>query len=439
MPLLVRRLAVTLAAAILLTGAAPPREGPLADALQSVSPEAILRHIKVLAGDEYEGRGPGTAGEEKTIAYLTGKLRSMGLKPGNPDGSFLQNVPLVGFQSTRVAGSFQAGGRTIALEFPRNFVAMPGKAGEEPRINGSEVVFVGYGVVAPEYDWDDYKGLDVRGKTILMLVGDPPVPDPKDPSKLDPGLFKGPAMTYYGRWTYKYEIAARLGAAAAIIVHEDGPAGYPFSVVQGSWSRENFDIVASPSSAPAAVVPVRGWIDSPTARTLCQATGHDLPELKSAAIRRDFRPVPLSASARFEIDARTRQVQSHNVVARLEGSDPQLKDQYVIFTAHWDHLGIDPNLEGDQIYNGAADNASGTAAVLEDRRGLHARPAGARRSLLFLFVTAEEKGLLGSKYYASAPLYPLEAHTRGHQPGRGQPLGQDHRPDQHRHGPVRAG
>ncbi len=176
---------------------------------------------------------------------MTGQLRAMGLKPGNPDGSFVQNVPLVGFQTTRVAGSFRTGGQTIGLEFPRNFVAMPGRPGEQPKIDDSEVVFVGYGVVAPEYGWDDFKGLDVRGKTLIMLVGDPPVPDPHDPSKLDPAMFKGRAMTYYGRWTYKYEIAAKLGAAAAILIHEDGPAGYPFSVVQGSWSGENFDIVSS--------------------------------------------------------------------------------------------------------------------------------------------------------------------------------------------------
>jgi Zn-dependent M28 family amino/carboxypeptidase len=332
----------------------------------------------------------------------------MGLKPGNPDGSFVQKVPLLGFQATRVVGSFRAGGKAIELEFPKNFVAMPGRAGDQPKIEHSDVVFVGYGVVAPEYGWDDFKGLDVRGKTLIMLVGDPPVPDPNDPSKLDPALFKGRAMTYYGRWTYKYEIAAKVGAAAAIIVHEDGPAGYPFSVVQGSWSRENFDIVSSGSAASAPAVPVRGWIDSPTAKVLFQSAGQDLAALKSAAVRRDFHLVVLNATARFEVEVKTRQVQSQNVIAKLEGSDPALKNQYVVYTAHWDHLGIDPNLKGDQIYNGAADNASGTAAVLEIARAFTEIRPIPKRSLLFLFVTAEEKGLLGSKYYASAPLYPLE-------------------------------
>jgi Zn-dependent M28 family amino/carboxypeptidase len=392
----------------LLSAAAPERVNSLDPALDSIQPAAILEHIKVLASDEFEGRLPGTVGEDKTIAYLTHQFRSIGLKPGNPDGTFVQNVPLIGFQATRVVGSLQAGGQSITLEFPKNFVAVPGRPGEPTKIVDSEVVFVGYGVVAPEYQWDDFKGVDVRGKTLIMLVGDPPVPDPKDPAKLDASLFKGRAMTYYGRWTYKYEIAARMGAAAAILVHEDGPAGYPFSVVQGSWSRENFDIVPSAAAKAEPGVPVKGWIDSPTATRLFHAAGHDLAKPKAAAITRAFHPVSLGAKANFAIETTTRQVQSHNVVARLDGSDPKLKDEFVVFTAHWDHLGRDPSLTGDQIYNGAADNASGVASVLELARAFtRVRPAP-RRSLLFLLVTAEEKGLLGSKYYASAPLYPLE-------------------------------
>jgi Zn-dependent M28 family amino/carboxypeptidase len=402
------RLAGVIAAVFLLLGAAPQREGALDDAFASITPGAILEHIRVLASDEYEGRGPGTAGEEKTIAYLTGQLKAMRLKPGNPDGTYVQKVPLAGFQATRVAGAFQAVDKTIPLEFPKNFVAVPGRAGEQPKVEDSQAVFVGYGVVAPEYGWDDFKGVDVRGKTLIMLVGDPPVPDPHDPSKLDPAVFKGRAMTYYGRWTYKYEIAAKMGAAAAILVHEDGPAGYPFSVVQGSWSRENFDIVSSPGTQAEPSVKVKGWIDSPTAKLLCQAAGHDFASLKEAALRRDFRPVPLSACFRCAIEVKSRQVQSHNVIARLEGSDPALRGQHVVFTAHWDHLGKDPALQGDQIYNGAADNASGVAAVLEIARALKRLKPAPMRSILFLFVTAEEKGLLGSKYYASAPLYPLE-------------------------------
>ena len=290
--------------AVLLPDAASPRKGALKDALESIKPDAILQHIKVLSSDEFEGRGPGTPGEEKTIAYLTGQLRAMGLKPGNPDGTFVQNVPLVGFQATRVAGSFRAGGQTIALEFPRNFVAVPGRAGEQPKLEDSEVVFVGYGVVAPEYGWDDYKGVDVRGKTLIMLVDDPPVPDPNDPSKLDPAIFKGRAMTYYGRWTYKYEIAAEKGAAAAILVHEDGPAGYPFSVVQGSWSRENFDIALIGLRHAGAGRAGQGLDRLADGEALCQAAGKDFDALKAAAVRRDFQPVAAGRRARFDIEAR---------------------------------------------------------------------------------------------------------------------------------------
>ncbi|MGC8639254.1 MAG: peptidase M28, partial [Isosphaeraceae bacterium] len=243
MPQRCRRTAGFLVLAVSLAGVAQAGADPLKAAFESISAEGILKHIKVLASDEFEGRGPGTPGEEKTVAYLTSQLQALGLKPGNPDGTYIQQVPLVGFQATKVQGSFHVGGKTIPLRFPDNFVAVPGRAGGQTEVKDSDLVFVGYGVVAPEYGWDDYKGLDVRGKTLIMLVGDPPVPDPKDSKTLDPTVFKGRAMTYYGRWTYKYEIGARLGAAAVILVHESGPAGYPFSVVQGSWSRENFDVV----------------------------------------------------------------------------------------------------------------------------------------------------------------------------------------------------
>ena len=394
--------------AFALIGAAPERPRGIDAALQSITADRILEHIKVLSADEFEGRGPGTAGEDRTVKYLIDQFRAMGLKPGNPDGSYVQKVPLAGFQATSVQGSFQAGGKTIALNFPRNFVAV--SRGNEPKVEvaNSDVVFVGYGVVAPEYGWDDYKGMDVRGKTLIMLVNDPPVPDPKDPTKLDPAVFRGRAMTYYGRWTYKYEIASEKGAAAVVLVHENGPAGYPFEVVQGSWSRENFDIAEPPSGKSPYRVAVEGWMDFPTAKALCDAAGQDLAALKKAAIRRDFRPVSLQAQASFTVANRLRVVQSQNVIARLEGSDPALKDQYVVYTAHWDHLGRDPKLEGDQIYNGAIDNASGVATVLEIARAFTRIQPAPKRSILFLAVTAEEKGLLGSKYYATHPLYPLE-------------------------------
>jgi Zn-dependent M28 family amino/carboxypeptidase len=391
--------------ASLAAGAAP--DSGLKTALEGITPDQVLAHIKVLASDEFEGRGPGTLGEEKTLAYLTSQFREMGLKPGNPDGTFLQAVPLVGFQAKSVSGSFQAGGRAVPLSFPGDFVAVSRRMAEEVKVQDSDVVFVGYGVVAPEYGWDDYQGLDVRGKTLIMLVNDPPVADPKDPTKLDPAAFKGRAMTYYGRWTYKYEIASEKGAAAAILVHETGPAGYPFEVVQGSWSRENFDVGPLPSGQVPARVAVEGWITEAKARELFRTCGRDLDVLKKAAARRDFHPEPLGARAQLAVSNTLREVQSNNVVARLEGADPALKDEVVIYTAHWDHLGRDPNRQGDQIFNGAVDNASGVASVLEIARAFTKIQPVPKRSILFLGVTAEEKGLLGAKYYATHPLYPL--------------------------------
>ncbi len=391
----------------LLVGAGP--DAALEKAVQGIRPDQVLAHIKVLASDEFEGRGPGTAGEQKTIAYLTDQFRRMGLKPGNPDGSYVQDVPLVGFRATRVGGSVASPGGPIPLSFPEDFVAVSRRMVPEVKVADSDVVFVGYGVVAPEYGWDDYKGLDVKGKTLLMLVNDPPVADPKDPAKLDPSVFKGRAMTYYGRWTYKYEIASEKGAAAAILIHETGPAGYPFEVVRGSWSRENFDIARAPSAGRAPDrVAIEGWITEAKARQVLGSARQDLDALKKAAARRDFRPVSLNRKARFDIANVLREVKSKNVVARLEGSDPALKDETLVYTAHWDHLGRDPQRPGDQIFNGAADNASGVAAVLEIARAFTRITPPPKRSILFLAVTAEEQGLLGAKHYAEHPLYPLE-------------------------------
>lgn len=380
-------------------------DGPPAPAFEDVSAANLLQHIKVLASDEFEGRGPGTSGEDRTVAYLTSEFRKLGLKPGNPDGSFVQEVPLVGFQAEAVTGSFRAGDRTIDLKHPDEWVAVSRRMAQEVKIENSDVVFVGYGVVAPEYGWDDYKDVDVRGKTIVMLVNDPAIPDPNDPAQLDPALFKGKAMTYYGRWTYKYEIASEKGAAAALLIHETGPAGYPYSVVVGSWGRENFDVRREQDDAKR--VAVEAWIGLEPAKQLLAASGHDFDALKKAALSKAFRPVPLNAKARFTVRNAMRDVKSRNVVARLEGADPALRHEQIVFTAHWDHLGRDDSLNGDKIYNGAADNASGVAAVLELARAYTRLQPPPKRSLLFLAVTAEEQGLLGAKYYAEHPLYPL--------------------------------
>src|SRR6185437_14342397 len=369
-------------------------------AAHAINDTSLLQHIKDLSADSMEGRAPGTTGEQRAVAYMQGQFKAIGLAPGNPDGTYLQNVDLIGYTAHPTA-SFTAKGKAVALRYPDDYIANSRHNRPETNIDNSDVVFVGYGVVAPEYGWDDYKGVDVKGKTILMLVNDPPVRLPND-TALDTAMFKGKAMTYYGRWTYKYEIASAKGAAAAIIIHETGPAGYPYDVVRNSNSAEQFDII-SPDADKR--VPVEGWITLPKARELLADAGQNFDSLKARAVRKDFKPVALDAKATFHVKVDSRTIQSHNVVARLEGSGK--KDEYVIYTAHWDHLGRDTTLKGDQIYNGAADNASGCAELLELARAYKALKTPPSRSILFLSVTAEEKGLVGSEYYATHPLYPL--------------------------------
>jgi PA domain len=278
--------------------AADPETERLKPALDSITPDGLLAHIKVLSSDGFEGRAPGSKGEELSIKYISDQFKQIGLKPGNPDGSYFQEVPLAGIKGTPNA-SFVVNGNTTQLNFPDDYVASSARLQSEIKVENSDFVFVGYGIVAPKYGWDDYKGVDVRGKTILMLINDPPIPDPKDPSKLDEKMFKGKAMTYYGRWTYKYEIAAEKGAAAAIIIHETEPAAYPYSVVKTSWSKENFELDAADKNAGA--VSVRSWITLDVAKKLLSDCGKDFVSLKKAAVNKDFRPVSLNAKANFEI------------------------------------------------------------------------------------------------------------------------------------------
>ncbi len=381
-------------------------EGRMQNALSAITADSLLSEIKVLSSDDFEGRKPGSEGEKKTVAYMEDQFRKLGLKPGNPNGTFLQTVPLAGIIS-KPSLNLTVAGKRIDAEFKTDYVAVSQHFTPNVTVNDSDVVFVGYGVVAPEYAWDDYKDVDVKGKTILMLVNDPQIPDPKDPTKLDDSKFKGRAMTYYGRWTYKYEIAAQKGAAAVMIIHETAMAGYPFSVVSDSWGGENFTIQRPDNNAKR--VPVQGWFTYDKAAQICKAAGLDLTTLKQAALQADFKPVTLpGAKASFHIENTLRKIESHNVVAKLDGSDPALASQFVVYTAHWDHLGRDTSLPGDQIFNGAVDNASGSAGLIEIARAyskLYPRP---KRSILFLSVTAEEQGLLGSEYYAENPLYPLK-------------------------------
>jgi Zn-dependent M28 family amino/carboxypeptidase len=392
--------------ALFLFADAAPIEPPK-EALSAIDDGGLLEHIKVLGSDKFEGRAPGSKGEEESVKYIIAQFKQLGLKPGNPNGTYIQEVPLAGILGTPTA-TFTVGDKQMELHSPNDFVAFTQRITPEIEVKDSEVVFVGYGVVAPEYGWDDFKGVEVKGKTLVFLINDPPLPDPNDPSKLDDKMFKGKAMTYYGRWSYKYEIAAEKGAAAAIIVHETIPAAYPWSVVENSNAKENFVIDAPDKNLNTLAV--RSWITLDEAKKLFAAAGKDYEELKKDASQRDFKPVSLGAKADFSLQNKIRKFRSHNLIGKLGGSDPQKKDEYVIYSAHWDHLGRDTKLKGDQIYNGALDNASGIASILEIAQAFTKLPEPPRRGILFLATTAEEAGLLGAKYYAEHPLYPLD-HT----------------------------
>lgn len=371
--------------------------------MASITEQDLMRHISALADDSMEGRAPGTPGDERTVRYLEAQFREVGLLPGNPDGTYLQQVQLVGI-TPRATATLHIAGQDVPLQGTRDFIASSRRVRPHVAVDESDLVFVGYGVVAPEYGWDDYKDVDVTGKTIVMLVNDPAMRDAGDATRLDTAMFRGDAMTYYGRWTYKYEIAAQKGAAAAIVIHEDGPAGYPFEVLSSGFQREGTDI-RSPDDNMSAVG-VQAWMPEPAARSYLAQLGHDFDQLKQQALQRDFRPVELDAQISFDLQQQIRDVQSHNVIGRLEGSSRP--DEYVIYTAHWDHLGRDTALDGDQIFNGALDNASGTAAMIEIAEAFTRLEQPPARTIIFLAVTAEEQGLLGAKFYAENPLYPLE-------------------------------
>ena len=387
------------------TAEAPgPAQLPVAS-MPKIDQQKILDHIKVLSSDEYQGRAPGTKGEELSVAYIEGQFKQLNLKPGNPDGTFIQKVPLVGITGTEARPlTITKGSSKQTFKWSNEVVAWTKHVADGAAVENSDVVFAGYGVEAPEFNWNDFKDVDVKGKTILVLVNDPAVPDPSDPTKLDPKTFRGDAMTYYGRWTYKFEEGARKGAAAVLIVHEEKPAGYPFKVVQGNLN-EKFDLVTPDKNM--ARVNIEGWITTDAAKKLLAMGGQDFETLKKQARTREFKPVPLGLKASMAIKNTRRTIDSQNVVAKLEGSDQQLKDDYVVYSAHWDHLGVGAPVNGDKIYNGALDNASGVATVLEIARAFTQIRPQPKRSILFLMVTAEEQGLLGSQYYATSPLYPL--------------------------------
>ena len=385
--------------ALLMTAAAAATMTIAAANGSSISDERMRDHVRYLASDELGGRAPGSPGEELTVAYLTDQLQKAGCAPGNPDGTFIQKVPLYGFTVTnapslavhRVDGT----GKTFANG--SEFVGWTIRQTGASAVEAAEIVFVGYGVDAPEYGWNDYKDTDVRGKIVVMLVNDPPHPDAS--------LFAGKAMTYYGRWTYKYEEAAVKGAAGAIIVHNTDDAGYPWAVVENSWSGEQFDVVRADKGAGRCAL--ESWVTEAAARELFALADRDFAAEKAAAVSQDFKPFSLGLAGSTRIESRTRTIESRNVVGRVQGSDPVRKEEVILYTAHWDHLGVGKAADGDSIYNGALDNASGVAGVMEIAARFAAEKSSLKRSVVFIFTTGEESGLLGSTHYAANPLYPL--------------------------------
>jgi Zn-dependent M28 family amino/carboxypeptidase len=374
--------------------AAPVQDHAFDSAIRA---DDIAAHIRVLASDAFEGRAPGGRGEALTVDYIRTQFERIGLQPGNGD-SWVQTVPMVETtaDSSTALGITYADGTSETLDFGSEMVIGTTSGEPQVRIEDSEIVFLGYGVQAPETDWNDYS-IDVRGKTVVVLVNDPGF------ASGDPALFQGERMTYYGRWSYKFEEAARQGAAAALVVHADAAAGYGWNVVQNSWSGAQFNLPASIDPAPR--LPAEGWISGEVAERLFAKSGHDFAALREAAGKRGFKPVPLGARMSTTINSTIREGESRNVLGLLPGSERT--DEVIVYMGHWDHLGMNPELEGDQIYNGAIDNATGIAGLFEIAEQFVAgeRP---KRSILFLAVTLEESGLLGSKYYTTNPVLPLE-------------------------------
>lgn len=394
--------------ALLVTSAVACSEtpkGPVAmKDLPNIDTTKALADIMKLASDEFEGRAPGSKGEELTVQYLTDQFKAIGLEPGNPDGTWTQAVPLVSLVSDKQTPLkiTAKNGKTREFKIRDEFVGWSRRVTDKIDLSKSELVFVGYGVQAPEFGWDDFKGMDVKGKTIVVLINDPQVKSAD--GALDPNVFRGNAMTYYGRWTYKFDKAAEMGADGVIIVHETPTAGYPYTVVQG-MGGERFDMVTPNKNMDKAKL--HSWVSLDTAKEMFKMAGLDYDKAKAAAQTKEFKPMAMNLTASISFDQKMRTVNSRNVVARLPGSDPALKDEYVVFSAHWDHFGIGEPVNGDNIYNGAQDNASGTAGLLALARAAKTVSPAPKRSMIFLAVTAEEQGLLGSQYYGAFPLYPL--------------------------------
>ncbi len=363
--------------------------------MQEISGDRIRAHTRFLSSDLLEGRGVGTRGGDLATEYIATQFALYGAKPAGDKGTYFQKVPLTGSETKPISQLTAAvKGKNIPFRWAEEFVGTTRQQKPEVAFD-AEAVFVGHGITAPEFNWDDYKGADLKGKVFVMFTNEPPSEDPT--------FFGGRALTYYGRWTYKYEEAIRKGAVAALIIHTRPTAGYGWDVVRSSWGKEDPQVRLAPGEPALAFA---GWLTEQAATGMLASTGHTVDELLKRAESRAFRPIPLGIRLRGNISSTIREIDTRNVVALVPGSDPQLKDQAVVFSAHWDHLGVADPVEGDRIYNGAVDNATGCAMLLEIARAWAALPDKPRRSAIFLSVTAEEGGLRGSEYYGLHPFFP---------------------------------
>jgi Zn-dependent M28 family amino/carboxypeptidase len=372
---------------------APPRSA--LPALSQVTEHSMMSHIRFLSDDLLEGRAPATRGDKLTLAYIASHMEELGLKPGGDNGTYFQKVPVLSLTAAPFALKFSKGNESLTLNYKSEFVGTAGKQQASVEINNAEIIFVGFGIEAPEQQWDDYKGIDVKGKVLLMMNNDPPSDDET--------FFGGAARTYYGRWTYKYEIAARKGAVGAIIVHTRESAGYGWNVVENSWTGEQFEL-AQKTETPTTLF--NGWTTLEASERLVALAGMNLNAMQERAMKRSFTPIPLGITLSTQIATATKNVETANVIGVFEGSDAKLRDEAVIFTAHHDHLGITTPVRGDSINNGALDNASGVSAVLNLAQMFSSLKDKPKRSIVFATVGAEESGLIGSQHYVEHPLFP---------------------------------
>ncbi len=369
---------------------------PVQEAEKVITEEFLFGHTRYLSHDLLEGRGPGTRGDDLARYYIASQFEAMGVRPGGPDGSYFQSVPLVGMTVDRNTHlTVTRGNQRRVFRYHEDFMPFSGVLEPTVPVSG-DMVFVGYGIQAPEFDWDDYKSQDMSGKILVMLNDDPGTAD-------TPDFFGGKARTYYGRWTYKYEIAAELGATGAIIIHTTPSAGYPFSVVQSSWGGENFELRVD-DDVPQ--LPLKAWTSEDASRTILEMAGYTLEELKERALSPDFEPVSLNMRASSTIRQRLQDVDTYNVLGLIPGGDPNYNNEVIVYTAHYDHFGIGEPVDGDSIYNGALDNAVGVAMMLSIANAFQNMPIPPHRSILFAAVGAEEFGLLGSEYYVRNPTFP---------------------------------